>query len=122
MMSLEFSFRDVVQVLMPKPLVLVRAALITTALAIVGILISMTMVQTAHPAEYTTYMRVVGFNGAYVIVVDADGQRWEVKDIDLTVEDKVLEKGVRVLVIMNLKYNTNKAMFTIGDTYIQSTP
>jgi hypothetical protein len=79
------------------------------------------VVQTAHPAEFTTYMRVVGFEGAYVQLVDGDGHKWEVKSTDYLIDKVLLEEGVYVLVIMDLEYDANEGVMFIGDSYIKAT-
>lgn len=118
MMSLEFSFKDFLQVMIPKPpLWLIRMILIVAAISIIAIMISYTIV---HSAEYATYMKVVGFNGAYVQVVDTDGEQWEIECIERVVKDKQLKKGMDVLVIMDLRYDTDKHMFGIGYSHIDN--
>lgn len=78
-------------------------------------------VNLGHTAPYATWMKVVGFNGAFVVAVDEDGEQWEITDIDRVIEGKPIVKGTDILVIMDLRFDMEHGMFAIGDSYIQNT-
>jgi len=75
-------------------------------------------VQFGNAADYATYMRVVGYHDSFVVVVDEDGQKWEIEAATSKCLSPI-NKGDNVLVIMDLDYVPEEGKFVIGHTYIQ---
>jgi len=80
------------------------------------IIIIILWVGSSNAAEYATYMRVVSIDNIYIKVVDEEGQLWDVKPRDDSLDIRV---GDNVLVIMDLQYHVDLGVFLIGSSYIQ---